>query len=730
MAHTLDLSVREFVEFLLMSGSIDDGDGALRDSTEAMRAGAKLHRKLQKAAGSNYHAEVSLSCMLDYERFSLKLSGRADGIIYDEENEKVLIDEIKGMYADVKSFESPIVVHLAQARCYGYMWLLEHENLNEIDIRISYVNLEDETNTKQFLETLPRSYLFEWMDGLKNDYEKWGVFSVDHEEAAADSAKALSFPFEYRPGQKELVARVYTSIKNRNTLFIQAPTGVGKTISTVFPSVAAIGQGLIKRIFYLTARTITRTVAIDTVKLLLESGWEGSAIVITAKDKVCPMEERLCNPIDCARANGHYDRLLVALYDLITHESLITRDVIEEYAKKHEVCPFELTLDASLWVDIIICDYNYAFDMDVYLKRYFMTSRAAETVLLVDEAHNLVDRAREMYSGEITKAEIRKVKKLLGTKISDIPRLYEKMKAFIAEYPLYGEEKEEYTEIFFKLRTMSLLLEDFDEAYSKKVFDDVKCQVKCIDPSMFLTLRSSMCAATVFFSATLLPIDYYKSLLTKDDEAIAVYAPSPFDPKKRRIHFVSDVSSRYRDRGPQMYHRMAMHILRIVNERPGNYMVFGPSYSFLGEVASYLDEKTLGARLLMQSSDMSEADREAFLTEFEAFDEKENSVVAFCTLGGIFSEGIDLRGEALIGVIILGAGLPQVDDYRKMISDFFDEKGKSGFDFAYLYPGMNKVVQAAGRLIRTEEDEGDIYLLDDRFLRWEYKNCMPREWFM
>lgn len=762
----INTSVRTLVEFIYKTGDIDDGSGGM-DSKAAMEAGSKLHKKLQDRGGTLYHAEFPLSILIDMGEYDLAIDGRADGIIYDVDEEGtflgVIVDEIKGMYADVMAFEEPIAVHLAQALCYGYIFSEQNE-IKTLSVQMTYGNLEtDEIN--RFLTEYSQDYLREWFELLIEKFRKWSDFIYYHRKERNETIIPLAFPFEYREGQKDLVSDVYRTIKREKTLFIQAPTGCGKTISTVYPSVMSMGQNLSERVFYLTAKTAVATVARDTFSLLNDRGYAGITVQITAKDKVCILEKRSCNPKDCEHACGHYDRINDAIYDVITHERMVTREVIEEYAIKHKVCPFELSLDVSNFCDHIICDYNYVFDPNVYLKRYFAEGNRSKAILLVDEAHNMVDRGREMYSVTFNKEEFLRVKNyvkdfdkplsqaiekgnkaLLAFKrqcegdklmVEDVDELsfavfnaQVRIEKLLAKRIKFGEHHDEVIDFYFKLRDYSAIMDDFDfdhyRIYCEFVEKEFLLHVACIDPSSQLQKRIDKCVATVYFSATLLPINYYKQLLTAKDDVYAIYAKSIFDVNKRLLLVANDVTSKYKRRGLDEYDKFARYIRSVVDGKKGNYMVFGPSYAFCEQVESSFYTMSEGVDVISQTVSMSEAKREEFLKEFEC--ERENSLVAFCTMGGIFSEGIDLTDDKLIGVIILGAGLPQVGNERVVMSDFFDKTGKNGFEYAYLYPGLNKVVQSAGRLIRTENDVGVIALLDERFTFSTYYKCFPREW--
>ena len=763
------ISVRNLVEFILRAGDIDNRIASTDKDT--MQLGSRIRRKIQKQMGPDYHAEISLKYEIPCKDFTLKLEGRADGII--ELPDGIVIDEIKGVLRELNQIKEPVPVHLAQAMCYAYIYAVSH-NLPEIGVQMTYCNMETEE-----IKRFQSGYIFEdlerWFYELIGKYEKWARYQIQWKKKRDKSIKDVEFPFAYREGQKNLVTSVYRTILRKKKLFIQAPTGVGKTIATLFPAVKAVGEGLGDKIFYLTAKTITRTVAWQAFETLREQALRMKVIVLTAKDKICFCEETNCNPDYCPYAKGHFDRVNDALFELITQEEKMDREIIRAYAKRYQVCPFELGLDASLFADAIIGDYNYVFDPRVNLKRFF-SQTAYDTgryVFLVDEAHNLVDRASSMYSATLYKEDFLAVKRLVmpyskklarslescnrellelkkkcpehGYQIlNDIGVLYLKllhlhttMEAFLEDYKQIPERKE-ILEFYFALTTFLNIADLIDDSYV--IYDELKSdgrfmvRLYCVHPANNLKLCLDKGVSTVFFSATILPVKYYMEMLSDTVTDQAIYIPSPFDPEKRQIMVGVDVSTKYTRRSVKEYKRVAEYIRQLFNAHSGNYMVFLPSYKMLQEVYEQMIEGDCsGMELLCQEQNMKEADREAFLDHFSA----KRNVVAFCIMGGIFSEGIDLTGERLIGSVVVGPGLPQVCNERKIMMDYFNARksmeayaGSSvdGFKYAYLYPGINKVFQSAGRVIRTEADAGVILLLDERFGTGEYNSLFPVEW--
>ena len=893
--NTISVSVRTLVEFILRGGDIDNRKKSGQD-VQLMLEGARIHRMIQQKMGSDYHAEVYLKKLICLDDYDILIDGRADGIIYspvhtqtdeDIRRSQVVIDEIKTMYLDLERLREPVPVHLAQAKCYAYMFAEEHK-LKEITVRMTYVN-QTTLHTKYFHETYTWVEIRNWFEDLIEQYKRWARFEFEFKQIRNESIHGVEFPFEYREGQKELVSQVYRTIYHGRKLFLQAPTGTGKTVSTVFPAVKAMGEGLSDRIFYLTAKTITRTVAAECFDILRRQGLRMKTVVITAKDKICCLDKPDCNPAGCERAKGHFDRVNDAMYDLLTHEDSFTREIIEEYSARHCVCPFELCLDMSLFSDAVICDYNYVFDPNVYLRRFFADGVSGKYIFLVDEAHNLVERGMSMYSAELYKEDFLTLKQLLkepvypgkeepsegmealledretapeegqetadrdkagnrreGRKrasamngrresidqgldralgacnrkllalkkecidldtstgavndikdrngrnymvlddISDfimaLNRLMARLENFLDEQEHF-KHSEEVLDFYFKVRHFLNMFENMGEddyrIYCEKTYDgDLMLKLLCVNPSASIKLRLTKGVSTVFFSATLLPVRYYRDMLGAIPEDYAVYAHSIFDVNKRGLFIAADVSSKYTRRNDTEYYNIAGYISDICRARTGNYMVFFPSHAFLEKVLDsyemYYSDPAV--RLLVQKPSMNEEEREEFLSYFTAqedsftvredgvtkqdssftaqegsFTKLENSftsqeigieikrekdpaegpagtTIGFCVMGGIFSEGIDLKNDSLIGAVIVGTGLPMVCSERKILKEAYESMGLDGFDYAYTYPGMNKVMQAAGRVIRTVDDVGIVALLDERFLLPKYMRLFPREW--
>lgn len=877
----IHISVRQLVEFIFRSGDIDNRRGVSPE--KAMQEGSRLHRMIQGGMGENYAAEVLLRYQYVTERYTIHIEGRADGVIFEgrrridgklqselpsvnpqwseeEEFDQITIDEIKCVAKKLEYLKGPIPVHLAQAKVYAYIYALQ-KRLPMIRVRMSYCHFETE-EIRYFFEEFTFSELESWFEDLMQEYKKWADFQIEWEDIYKSSIRMVEFPFPYREGQRELVVSVYQTIRESKKLFMEAPTGVGKTISTIFPALKAAGEGIAGKIFYLTAKTITRTVAENAFETMRGRGLRCKTVTLTAKEKICPMDEVECNPAACPYAKGHFDRINDALYDIITHEDRFSRTVIMEYAEKHRVCPFEFSLDISLFSDGVICDYNYVFDPHASLKRFFSEGMKGDYIFLIDEAHNLVDRGREMYSASICKEEFlalrKQIKDAMGmsgrksaskktvmkqetlfpeaklrkeitednekrrlwediwkqglqedTKkqefreeaeqqeftqdaagggshkrrgkqnlalnrivkslehinkyllelkrecesyveledVSELVRAAERLYTTIGSYLEEEDDRpirKEVLEIYFEVGHFLMIYEKMDENYRPycELGEDGQFIVKlfCVNPKEKLKECMIRGRSSILFSATLLPIQYYKKLLGGEPEDYEIYAKSAFDRERLGLFIARDATSKYTRRNDMEYHKIAAYIYEVFRAKPGNYMVFLPSHIFLEHVydvfcRSFYEEGMM--ECIVQQERMDEQKREEFLNKFLTNGEEryisekgkyKKGLIGFCVLGGIFSEGIDLRQDSLIGSIIIGPGLPQVCSEREILKNFFDEEGHDGYDYAYRFPGMNKVLQAAGRVIRTAEDMGVVVLLEERLLNHSYRRIFPREW--
>ncbi|MGG3467009.1 ATP-dependent DNA helicase [Neobacillus pocheonensis] len=752
MANDIQISVRTLVEYVFRSGSID----TRFRSQSTLTDGTRIHQKIQKTYHEGDQKEVYLSVEIPFEGISFLIDGRCDGLLF--KNGEVTIDEIKSFSQPLEQIDGDgYPVHWAQAKMYAYIYAKDHQ-LSEINVQLTYVQVESEE--KQFyLNKFTLVELEDFVLEVVRGYAPFAKLQLKHRTDRNKSCRELNFPFpSYRGGQRKLAGAVYKTISEEKNLFVKAPTGIGKTISTLFPTVKAIGEGLLNRIFYLTAKTITRTTAEEAFARMRTNGLCINTVTITAKDKVCFKEETKCQKDYCEFADGYYDRINRAILDILENENIMTRDVIETYARKHKVCPFEFSLDLAYAVDAIICDYNYIFDPRVSLKR-LLEDQKKSTAVLIDESHNLVDRGREMFSATINKEiflQLKKDYKGINQAIYDaannlnswfisLKKEYASQNEFVvkemdetlklqlihflevAEQLLKSGDSSHLLDSYFVVNHFLKILELLDEhyvIYGEKFKNDLTFKLFCIDPSKNLKQMGKGFRSKIYFSATLSPLPYYLDILGGQEGDYAFSIPSPFSKEQVDV-LIKPVSTRYRDR-ERTREPIVKMLQTIVKKRPGNYLIFFPSYHYL---LSVFEQFKLGDEVtetIIQASGMSEVEREEFLAAFKP--NQKETLLGFAVLGGIFSEGVDLIGDRLNGVVVVGVGLPQLCFERNLMKDHFDKQGKNGYDYAYVFPGMNKVLQAGGRLIRSDDDHGTIVLADDRFLQPHYHNLLPQEW--
>ncbi len=766
-----DISVRGLVEFVLRHGDITPGSGV--ESPEKAQKGARLHRKLQssfKAEDSAYIAEQSVHYTVCTGGEEFVVSGRADGIrIYDS---LLRVDEIKTTERDVHGIEEPEPLHMAQGRCYGAILGGQLSHIENVEVNVVYCNTESmELKVHSHRETVSES--LGYFGGILKEYIKWVTFYQEHKKARQCELKNMVFPFEgYREGQRELAVSVYRAIKDSGKILANAPTGIGKTVSTLFPALKAVGEGLCSKVFYLTARNAGALPPGDTLDKLRRQSPSLSYISLTAKEKICPYDLK-CDPVNCPRAAGHFDRINEALWELINCERAVRRDRLSAIAEKHRVCPSELGLDCSLFSDVVIGDYNYLFDPKVRLARYFPEGVKTDYVFLVDESHNLPDRARGMYTVSIDMADYRRLAKqvksyskgvyngamgicafLDGERnhmremeqsaefhfiqedgvLPSLEKFCERMSSYMDTVSWKTKVPEEikdamlerYFEVMFYLKISDIYDEKF--CFLKEITeeDSMKLTLFCADPSGVIGKTCDIGRATIFFSGTLAPVQHYIDMLggNRDDPVIDV--PSPFPSENRLSLAAYDVATVYKRRG-QYYDIAAEYVKRLTELPVGNYMVFFSSYKYLKEVENRLPSELRGTTIVCQPMSSRPDVRERFLNDFKASPKKTR--IGLCVLGGTYSEGVDLTGDRLSGVIIVGVGLPMVCRDNEVIRAVTGkDEPERGFRTAYVFPGINKVLQAAGRVIRTDTDRGFIVFLDERYRNYEYEELMPAEY--
>lgn len=749
----IKLSVRELVEFVYKSGDI---------SSKAMSAnraleGIKAHKILQSQMDENYHREFYLKREFELNGILFMIEGRADGII--AENGRATIDEIKSTYANLDLVdENYNTAHMAQAKCYAYIYGLDN-NMEELKVQLRYFNIDTgKIKTISHEYTIDELKLFFYE--LLNMYTDWAETIINLRKERKKTIDGLKFPFdEYRQGQRNFSVAVFRTIKEGKKLFAQAPTGVGKTISVLFPAIKSLNCKSNSKIYYLTAKSSTKDIAFSTIKLMADRGLRLRTAVITAKEKICFMDEANCEPEYCPYARGYYDKLNAPLKNAIKSDCLYDREYIENMGKAYEVCPFELSLDLAYMSDAVICDYNYYFDPRVAFQRDDVFKNSND-ILLVDEAHNLEDRTRSMYSPELVKEEfytVYKIMKAINKKIgsclydinkkfieiknsSDEPYIFiekpsdliNSLRKFAASAEEYINDKknenvpEELVDIYFKSTFFIKISEIADENfcfYTEPAAKRTNVKLFLTDPSSILKGILKNAWSAVFFSATLTPLKYFRYILGGDEEDYILKISSPFEESNLKLMITENISMKYAVRDANM-EAACRCINEVIRQKSGNYMVFFPSYSFMEKAYGIYGQLFGTSDIIFQNRGISEEEQKEITDKFKT----ETGLVLFTVVGGIFSEGIDLPLEKLIGAVIIGTGIPQISFERNIIKKFFDNKFNSGYDFAYKYPGFNKILQSAGRVIRTENDRGVVLLIDSRLCQTTYLKLFPRHW--
>lgn len=762
-AQIIRISVRTLVEFILRSGDLTSGFAGGSRALE----GIKAHKRVQKDQPEEYRQEVSLSFRRETDGLILEIGGRADGIITGQDG--VTVDEIKSTtreLGEIREEDNPL--YWAQAQCYAYIYAAQN-SLETIRVQLTYSHIE----TKEILRFRRKFSLEElnlFFEDLVTRYLVWARNLEAHQRLRDETSRRLEFPYSsYRKGQRELAIAVYKTIRRGRKLFAQAPTGTGKTLASLFPAVKALGEGQIEKIFYLTAKTVTQEVASQALNKLRDQGLVLKSLSLTAKDKICFNPAAGCNVDECEYAAGHFDRVNQAIADIFPLQEF-SRTAIEACARQHRVCPFELSLDLSLWADCIICDYNYVFDPRVSLKRFFGES-GGSYCFLADEAHNLPDRAREMFSASLDRESLREIKNLVK---GDNPSLAKALQAAASAVrdqaavrdgensdepeaeaivrpdfppeivtPLWrvvqktedwlmrnqpGPYRERLLELYFNVTWFLRVIELYDEryvTYIEKNGRNVIVKLFCIDPSHLLRQALLQGRAAVYFSATLTPLEYFFTTLGGDLEDYRIKTDSPFPRENLSVMVADRIQTTFKAR-EFTYDGVTDLIAALTGQKQGNYLVYFPSYQYMNEIAARFASQYPSVRTILQETGMSEQSREEYLAQFTPG--QSETLVGFAVMGGIFGEGIDLTGERLSGTVIVGVGLPQVCLEREIIRSYYQSQNGQGFDYAYTYPGMNKVMQAAGRVIRTDTDKGVVLLVDERFQRGIYRTLLPEWW--
>ena len=751
----IKLSVHGLVDFLLRRGDID----SRVFSDETMREGTRIHAFYQRRQGNNYLSEYLLGEEFKIDNYIITLEGRADGIILSSLPE---IDEIKSTIVPLEEFyQSQKDWHLGQAKCYALMYA--HQiNLKHIGVRLTYISqLDNSKLIKNFVYNIED--LEEEINGYLREYLNFYSNIENHIVLRNKMAAELDFPFaNFRKGQRMLARYVYSLTKKGGEMFVEAPTGIGKTISTLFPTIKAFKDNYLDKIFYLTAKSSGKNTATNALNLLIDEGMPLRYIVIKAKEKVCFTKKKECNPDKCPFTIDYYTKLKRVITSNLEKYQAFDNELIDKIAKEEAMCPFELSLDLSLYADVIIADYNYVFDPQVYLKRFF-DENIYHLFFLVDEAHNLVERGRDMYSANISYQDFKETKYLtkllpenkgyariyrkLNKLFKQINKEYEQGYVLIDDLPeqmssslatyltqikniLKNNDEivnEEVMNFFFAINRFLLIYDELDNSsalYIKNSTKDCALNIYCLDPSAKLKRAAKKAYGKLYFSATLSPINYYIDLLGGDDSDPFLALPSPFKKENLAILIASNISIKYKNRDSS-YNAVAEYIQTFISMKKGNYLIYFPSYEYLEKILPFLSFPAT-YDIYLQTKDMSEDDKNDFLSHFRS--ENINTTIGLVIIGGAFSEGIDLINDRLIGVVVVGVGLPQISYERDLIRNYYDKNKINGFIYSYVNIGLNKVMQAVGRLIRTPNDVGAALLIDDRYLQAPYNELFKDEW--
>ena len=744
----IELSVHELVDFVLRKGDIDSRSF----NSMTMQEGTRIHNIYQSKQGSNYLKEYPLKGIFSYEDSLIYLSGRSDGIILEE---VPIIEEIKSTNCDLNSFfKENEEWHLGQAICYGYLYAIE-KGLDKVKIRLTYIS---QVNN----DILKKNYCYKTDELLTKIHQYFDVYFQfariieKRKNRRNESLSVLRFPFSNtREEQMELIDFTKQAIESADSRFAEASTGIGKTMATIFSTLSYLKEDKLDKVFYLCPKNTNFDNAAKALEILNKEGYLLSYTEIRARSKMCPYKlEKTCNPDDCPLTVGYYSKLKDVLKDCLVHENLLNSEIIDKYAKKYDVCPFELSLDFSVYTDFVVCDYNYAFHPISYLRRFFeVPDKTYRIFALVDEAHNLIDRARDMFTVTFTEEDYKNLKKeLKGYRNAEINKILRKINQDLRlfkqfefnDQPIILEQLDsKFIQHITKLRSEINVLEtdnpklklkkgkDFlidlykfivindllNDGYKiilDNKYDNLTIKLFCIDPSSFINKSLFHFLGTLFFSATLTPIDYFQKVNLNRDGFKTISLPSPFNPNNFFLIINDNISIKYKDRDKTL-EEVAKEINIFVSKKVGNYLIFVPSFEYSRKIEKYFINDN---RFVFQTATMTNKDKDEFLANFK--ENPQESRIGVCVISGSFAESIDLTGDRLIGVVIVGVGLPQVNFENNLVKDFYIQKEMNGYEFAYMNPGINKVLQALGRVIRTQNDKGSALIIDSRYAQSHY----------
>ena len=746
------ISVRTLCALTAKKGNLDQRFTPSPTALEGMMG----HQTVTSRRDYSYQTEISLTG----EFQNIWVRGRADG--YDPDlNQLEEIKTYKGHLDQMPNNHRQL--HWAQAKIYSYL-LCEERNLTSIKIALVYYNVTSKDETP-FIEEFSTSELKTFFEHHCELLRGWAEQELAHRAARNTQLNAINFPHpEFRTGQRTLAEAVYKTAKLERALMVQATTGIGKTLGTLFPLLKAMPETKLDKIFFLTAKSSGRELGLNAIRTIQKSNptLHLRTLELTSRQKTCEHPDKSCHGESCPLANGFYDRLPAARLESL-NQQMMDKHTIRSVALKHQVCPYYLAQDLANWSDLVVGDYNYYFDLYAMLYASTVTNEWKVSVL-VDEAHNMIERARKMYSADLSfgnfiTMQSKAPKSLKGIldklracwlsvnrnqhqayKVyKHIPKDFElhlqrvltKITDYLAEHPTLNEAS--LLNFYFDALQFSTLAESFG---SHSLFDITKSDQKVglfqqetvfsirnVIPARFLNKRFEVASSSTLFSATLSPPNFYSDLLGLPNKTPFLDVESPFYAAQLTVNIAKHISSRYNDR-----HRSFEPIVKLIGEqyaeKPGNYILFLSSFDYLSDVKCLFQELHPNISIRTQLRMMSEDDKEQFINDFTLT----SKGVAFAVLGGSFGEGIDLPGNRLIGAFIATLGLPQINQINEHMRLRMEEIFGLGYEYTYLYPGLQKVIQAAGRVIRTTEDKGIIYLMDDRYSDYKIKKLLPKWW--
>ena len=743
------VAVRTLCHFAARSGDLDHRYTPSPSAIEGIQG----HRAVAANRHGDYRTEVPLAGTCK----NLAIAGRADG--YDPRLNQ--LEEIKTCRGDVSRINpDQKQLHWAQLKVYGALMCRQHK-LAAIRLSLVYFNVASERETAETVE-LPADDLWDFLEDLCRAYGHWAEQEANHRRARDIALAALAFPFpEFRRGQRPMAESAYKAVMTGRPLFLEAPTGIGKTLGTLYPALLALPRRGLDRLYFLSARNTGRSLALAGFRQLLagqETGAPLRVLELSARQQVCVHPDRACHGESCPLARGFYDRLGDARQAAMDRGGVLDQEAVAEIAARFRICPYYLTQELARWCDAVVADVNYYFDQHAML---FALARENDwkVTLLVDEAHNLPDRARGMYSVSLSQGRLLALKKRVPPELkrplaalargwrelvknhlaegesgrfsdtlpTELTGPLQRVVSAITDYLTDHEADSELQELMFEAMGFNRLAETF-AAHSiceirRPARGRASLAIHNLIPAEFLRPRFQACRGAVLFSATLTPAHFYRDLLGVPGEPVFQRVESPFQGSQLDLSLCAGISTRFRDRDRSIA-PAADRISSRYRRRPANYLVYLSSFAYLDALYRTVAERAPGIPLCRQTPAMPEEERRQFLDGFR----EGGRQVGFAVLGGVFSEGIDLPGNRLHGAFVLTLGLPPHDEFNEILRRRLEQRFGRGYEYTYLFPGLRKVVQAAGRVIRTPADRGFIELIDDRFNRAEVRRLLPAWW--